>query len=67
MLAALRQVRQVLADFDARRRRRNGSELPANSFRRPRLEVETFVLRQPAGKKNVDARLGGTTTSCRRV
>ena len=58
LLTALGQLGQVLANLDARRLGRNGIKLAPHLLRRIGLHVKTLVLRQPAGKENVNDILG---------
>lgn len=53
-VAAGRQHRQMLADLDTRPLRRNWRELAPDRVGSLRFGVKTVVLRESAGKKNVD-------------
>ena len=57
-LTALGQLRQVLANLDARRLCRDRIELTTHFLGCVRFEIKAFVLRQATGEKNVDDRLG---------
>src|SRR5436190_22416890 len=56
-LAPLRQHRQMLANLDARRPRRDRFELAPDIVRRIRLQIEAIVLSQTARQEDIDARL----------
>jgi hypothetical protein len=64
-LASLRQSGEVLADVNAWRRCLNGLELASYTVRRIWLEIKTFVLREAAGKKNIEDGLGCSRASAR--
>src|SRR5262249_59924 len=63
-VAALGQHRQMLADLDAGRARRDGAEL-APVLRWPtRLHIESIVLRGPAGEEQEDDGLWPPLAGC---
>ena len=51
------QLRQMLADLDARRAGGDRVELAAHGIGSLRLQIEAVLLGQSAGKKDIDARL----------
>ena len=53
-LTPLGQLRQVLANLNARRLGRNGIELATHLLRRVGLQVKTLVLRQSAREENIN-------------
>ena len=57
-IAAGREHRQVLADVDAGRLRRDRLELAANGIGRHRLGIEAVVLGQSARQEDIDDRTG---------
>src|SRR5437764_7606606 len=57
-MAPLGQERQMFANLNAGRPCRDRLELTTNILGRVGLHVEAVVLRQAAGEKDIDARLG---------
>ena len=55
-MAALGQLRQMLRYFDAGRAGGDRSECAADAFGRLGLEVEAFVLREPAREEDINHR-----------
>ena len=62
LVAALREHRQVLADLDAGRLRRDRMELAAYVVRRMGLQIETVLLRETARQEDINAGLGFAKT-----
>ena len=59
IVASSGKLGKVFADLRAGRLRGDRLELAAHGVRGVGLEVEAVLLRQSAGKKNIDQRLGG--------